>query len=86
MQMLKKINEGRVESEKGFSIHIIGLEQLRYTDGNYSIDFEWNYDPKSNKTYIYVSDSEDLTFLEKKQIINNIREAVKLLEGEFEVI
>lgn len=78
MKILKKINEERVESEKGFSIRLIGLEQLRYKDGNCTIDFEWNYDPKSNKTYIFLSDSENLTFLEKKQIINNIKEAVKL--------
>jgi hypothetical protein len=84
--MLKKINEGRVESDSGFSIHIAGLECLKYEDNRHSIEFEWNYDPKTNKAYVFVSDVKDLTIFEKKSIINNIKEALKLLKGDFEVI
>lgn len=84
--MLKKINEGRVESDSGFSIHIAGLECLKYEDSEHSIEFEWNYDPKVNKTYVYVSDVQDLNDAEKKIIIKNIREAIKLLDGNFEVV
>lgn len=84
--MLKKINEGRVESDSGFSIHITGLECLKYEDNEHSIEFEWNYDPKANKTYVYVSDVRDLNDTEKNKIMNNIKEAVKLLDGNFEVV
>lgn len=84
--MLKKVNKGRVESDSGFSIHITGLECLKYEDSERSIEFEWNYDPKVDKTYIYISDVKNLNSLEKSKIINNIKEAVKLLDGNFEVI
>lgn len=79
--MLKKINEGRVESDAEFSIHITGLECLKYEDGGHSIEFEWNYDPATKKTYIYVSDVKELKSPEKAIIENNIKEAVKLLDG-----
>jgi hypothetical protein len=84
--MLKKINEGRVESDAGFSIHITGLECLKYEDGGHSIEFEWNYDPATRKTYIYVSDVKELKDSEKIIIKNNIKEAVKLLDGTFEIV
>ncbi len=84
--MLKKINEGRVESDSGFFIHITGLECLKYEDKRHSIQLEWNYDPKTNKTYIYVSDVKNLNDIEKIKIMNNIKDAVKLLDGNFEVV
>lgn len=84
--MLKKINEGRVESDSGFSVHIIGLETLKYEDRKHSIEFEWNYNPKTKKTYIYISDATELSSTERNEIANNVKEAVKLLEGNFEVV
>ena len=84
--MLKKINEGRVESNTGFSIHITGLECLKYEDDEHSIEFEWNYDPIAQKTYIYVSDVKELNDSEKIIIKSNIKEAVKLLDGTFEIV
>lgn len=84
--MLKKINEGRVESDAGFSIHITGLECLKYQDGEHSMEFEWNYDPVTKKTYIYISDAKELKDSEKNIIKNNITEAVKLLDGTFEIV
>lgn len=85
-QMLKKINKGRVESDAGFFIHITGLECLKYEDAAHSVDFEWNYDPKMNRTYVYISDLKNLSDIEKNEIKTNIQEAVKLLDGNFEVI
>lgn len=84
--MLKKINAGRVESNLGFSIHITGMECLKYEDREHSIEFEWNYEPRTKKTYIYVSDVKELSHSEKNIIKNNIKEAVKLLDGTFEII
>ena len=84
--MLKKINEGRIESDTGFLIHITGLECLKYEDDKHSIEFEWNYDPTTRKTYIYVSDVNELNDSEKISIKNNIKAAVQLLDGTFEVI
>lgn len=84
--MLRKINEGKVESDSGFSIHITGLESIKYEDNEHSIEFEWNYNQKLNKTYIYVSELKELDDMEKNYIIKNISEAIKLLDGNFEVI
>lgn len=84
--MLRKINEGKVESDSGFAIHITGLECLKYEEKSFSKEFEWNYDPKTSKTYIYISCDKELNEIEKKRIINNIKEAVKLLTGNFEVV
>ncbi|MCB0486030.1 MAG: hypothetical protein KDC47_07540 [Flavobacteriaceae bacterium] len=92
--MLKKITEGRVESDEGFSIHIIGLEVLRYEENGKSIILDWTLDPKSKKMRIYVSDAlswdkptkEKLTVDDKNKIIKNIKRAVVLLEGDYEVI
>lgn len=84
--MLKKINEGRIESDTGFSIHIIGLECLKYEDDKHSIEFEWNYDPTTQKTYVYVSDDKKLSDSEKIIITNNIKEATKLLDGIYEIV
>lgn len=47
--MLKKINAGTVKSDSGSSVHIIGLETLKYEqDGNYLI-IEWTLDPSTKK-------------------------------------
>ena len=85
-KVLTKINEGKVKSDRGFSIHITGLESLKYEDHECSIEIEWNYDPKVNKTYIYASDIMELNETKKKQVIKNIEEAVQLLKGDFEVV
>lgn len=92
--MLKKINEGRVESDDGFSIHITGLESLKYQENDNYIIFEWNYDPKTQKIYVYASDVDKwnepskviLTGNHKKKVIENLKNAVKLLKGKFEIV
>lgn len=92
--MLKKINEGRVESDSGFAIHIVGLETLKYEEGNRFVILEWNYDPKTQKIYVYASDVNNwkqpsnvrFTKLEKNKMINDIKDAVKLLKGIYEVL
>lgn len=50
------------------------------------IELEWNYDSATQKTYIYVSAFKELNDSEKSIIKNNIREAVKLLDGTFEIV
>jgi hypothetical protein len=84
--MFKKINAGKIISDNGVCVHLVGLELLEYEDNGRIIEFEWNYDPKERKTYIYVSDNKNLTIQEKNKIIANMRETIKLLEGNFEVI
>lgn len=92
--MLKKITEGRVESDNGFAIHIIGLEALKYEENNRFIILEWNYDPKIQRICVYASNASSwnqpanvpLTPDEKEKMVDNIREAVKLLKGTFEVV
>ncbi len=84
--MLNKINEGRVESDCGFTIQIKGLECLEYVDKEHSLQFEWNYDPKTNKTYVFITNESHLSKAEKARIAQNIKQAVELLKGNFEII
>lgn len=92
--MLKKINEGKVESDDGFSVHITSLECLKYEEKDRFVEIDWAYDHKMNKTYFYFSDVKDwdkplnrkITDNERKTILKNITEALKLLQGEFEVV
>ena len=84
--MLRKINEGSVESDSGFSIQISGPELLEYKDGARVIEIDVAYDPNKRKIYIYASNVNELNENEKKLMISNINEAVKLLKGDFEVV
>ena len=92
--MLKKINAGRVESDDGFSVHITGLETLKYEENNKYVVFDWALDPKTKKIRIYVSDARSwssegrqiLVSEDKVRIKQNIKQAVALLDGDFEVI
>jgi hypothetical protein len=93
--MLRKINEGGVESDEGFSIQIIGPEILEYRQGKYATEIDMSYDPKKERIYVYASNidfwikpvkCEKISNSEKISIISNIKQAVKLLIGNFEVI
>jgi|GEM_PF-2139959 len=92
--MLRKINEGRVESDEGFIVNIIGLEALRYEVAGQFIDIEWNYNPISKKTLIYIKNiknwdkpfNKTIEEDEKQKIIENISKALKLMKGSFEFI
>lgn len=92
--MLKKISAGRVESDEGFSIQVSGLETLRYEDHGKIVDIDWTYDPKLRKTNVFVSDvtfwkkppSLKIDPSDKKKMVKNIGDAVKLLDGNFELV
>ncbi|MCX7124494.1 MAG: hypothetical protein NTU49_01820 [Gammaproteobacteria bacterium] len=93
--MLKKINEGFVESDEGFSIRITGPEIIKYVCNNYSVNIEINYDFKNRKAYIYASkincwecggEKVQMNVNNKKSMIENINKAVKLLTGYFEIV
>ena len=92
--MLKKINAGRVESDNGFFIHVTGLESVRYQENNMFIDLTWTYDPKVRKTFVFFSEitnwdqpeGKTISENEREKIIKNIKEALKLLPGNFEII
>ncbi|MDP3267802.1 MAG: hypothetical protein Q8M40_02010 [Legionella sp.] len=84
--MLRKINEGAVSSDNGFSVQITGPELLEYKDENHLLEINLAYDPQKRKIYIYASNISGLDEDEKKRIIVNIKEGVRLLKGDFEVI
>lgn len=93
--MLKKVNEGGVISDNGFSIQIVGPEELEYKYKKNILKLDLGYDPKKRTVYIYANDITcwdysdnhvDISNKEKEEIIKNIREAVKLLTGNFEVV
>ena len=84
--MLKKINAGGVESDDGFSIQFTHPELLEYKQGNKIFEISVGDDLKRQIVYIYASQVNNLNEVEKNKMINNIKEAVKLLNGNFEVI
>ena len=93
--MLKKINAGGVESDAGFKIQITGPETLKYTRGDFEVEFNIGYDKAHRKIYLYVSDvsswdkwvgSKEINKIEKSELVSNIRASVRLLDGDFEVI
>ena len=84
--MLKKINEGGVESTTGFSIQITEPELLEYKNNGNVVEIDVDFDSKTRNIYIYASRINELNFKEKEQMINNINEAVKLLKGDFEIV
>lgn len=84
--MLKKINEGGVESDSGFSMQIVHPEYLEYREGQRCISISMGYDSQSRKAYIYVSNVKELSEIDKKKVISNLKAAVKLLKGNFEVV
>lgn len=92
--MLKKINEGTVESSSGFYIKILHPEYLEYCEGERGLQLSMGYKPKIRSIHIYVSDvqkwsgpqNEIFSENDKKRVMSNIKEAVKLLKGNFEII
>ena len=92
--MLKKINAGKVESDTGFSVHITGLETLRYQENDRYIILDWTLNPKSQKMSIYLEDvanwsseaHQPISSEKKASIKKNIEQAVALLDGDFEVV
>lgn len=92
--MLRKVNEGKVESDEGYSIHIVGLELLEYQENSKKIQLDWTFNSQTKKITIYASDAkawmfpskEEMTKSDRERVINNIKKAVRLLTGDFEVV
>lgn len=93
--MLRKINEGGVVSSSNFSIQITGPEELEYRDNNKVAKIDLIYDSRKRKIYVYASDVNKwelqgdyilVSEAERQEIISNLKEAVKLLKGDFEVL
>lgn len=92
--MLKKINAGKVESDTGFSVHITGLETLKYQENGRYIILDWALNPKSQTMTIYLQDvanwsseaHQTISPEKKASIKRNIEQAVALLDGDFEVV
>lgn len=85
-EMLKKMNEGGVESDMGFSIQIVHPEYLEYREGTRLIPISMGYNSTNRKIYVYVTNSKELSEIEKCKVANNIKEALKLSQGEFEIV
>ncbi len=92
--MLKKINEGGVVSDSGYSIQITGPEELEYKYKDNILKIDIGYDPKKRTVFIYASDitrwdrsrnHANVSRAEKENIIENIKKAIKLLPGKFEI-
>lgn len=84
--MMRKINEGGVESDEGYSIQITGPESLEYREKNEIIEIQLSYDPKERKIYIHVTENDDAIKNNMLEVKTNIEKAVKLLAGDYVVI
>ena len=70
-------------------IQITHPDILKYKSGSKSSEVDVGYDPIKRIIHVYASDSAEfykMTEEEKNKMVNNIKEAVKLLEGNFVVI
>lgn len=83
--MLKKINPCGVKSDE-FSIQITHPETMEYKEKDKILEFEVVYNPKIKKIYVNVWKEKNLSDFEKNKIKNNIKEAVSILEGNYEVL
>lgn len=87
--MLRKINAYKVESDEGFSIWRDHPEVFKYKKGDKIIEISVGDDPAKHITYIHASDAAKfykMNEIEKNEMINNIKQAVKLLDWKFIVI
>lgn len=92
--MLKKINANGVISDEGFSIQIKHVEQMEYKFKDKMVVLEIIYSPSTQKIKIHVTKAsywttpheEKITDTEKKAMKENITNAVKLLDDDFEII
>jgi len=92
--MLRKINAGKVESDEGFFVHIIGLEQLKYSENDKSVIVDWTYNQITQKISVFTGDvklwstphHKAMLKSEKEKMIRNIKAATMLLDGDFELI
>lgn len=94
--MLKKVNEGTVESDEGFMIKIDNPDYLKYFEGDKFI--EVSIDFNENTKEIFINASKEITNwcgrgaelsinVEKKiNIQENIRNSLALLKGNFIVL
>lgn len=83
--MLKKINEGGVKGND-FTIQITGPETLVYISGNNSMELNFAYNPAKRTAYVYASEIDTLDEIAKNKMISDIKDAVKLLKDDFEII
>lgn len=83
--MLKKINEGGVEGPN-FMIQIMDPETLLYRTIDKTIEVSLDYEPSKRVVYIYASEVNALERNEKIIMIDNLKQAIKLLTGNFQVI
>ncbi|HEV2614886.1 MAG TPA: hypothetical protein VGV92_09340 [Gammaproteobacteria bacterium] len=92
--MLKKINEGGVESDTGFSIQITGSDIMEYRENDRVVRINLGYNPQNSTVNIYVSkisrwnslETQLISNIEKTIIADNIKSAVKLLTGNFQIL
>ena len=91
----RKINAGTVESDDGFSIQITGPEILKYRYKDYETTIDISYSFKKRKAYIYASDVSEwhqeskkikMNENDKNIMIQNIKAALTLLDGDFDVL
>lgn len=91
--MFKKTGPCAVQNDEGVSLRIVHPEIIEYREKNKVYEIGLGYIPQE-KIYIYASISmlsslsnlSKLNDAEKKEIFNKIKEAAKLLEGNFEVV
>ena len=92
--MLKKINEGGVESDTGFSIQIINAGTLEYCEGDKAVHIAIGYNRKTREIFVHASEIKSwsasantpLSESKKNEIIQNIEKSVALLKDHFVVV
>ena len=87
-----KINEGGVRRDDGVNIQIKHHDYLLYQIGDRSIEVSMGYEPSAREIYVYASevqgwdspnDSDSFTEADRKIFIDNLKQGLGLLKGNF---
>lgn len=88
----RKINEGGVQRDDGVTVQIKHADYLEYREGDRAVDISIGYDPRTRQIFVYASEIDGwsrpdpavgITADKKKEIVNNLKEALGCLKGHF---
>lgn len=88
----RKINEGGAQRDDGVTVQIKHADYLEYREGGRAVDISIGYDPRMRQVFVYASEIDSwnrpdptvgITEDQKKEIVDNLKEALSCLKGNF---
>jgi len=90
----RKINEGGAQRDDGVIVQIKHADYLEYREGDRAVDISIGYDPRTRQISVYASEIDGwsrpdptvgIAEDKKKEILDNLKEALSCLKGNFVV-